>query len=94
MKKPIFIISIIFSIIVVLTIVRVGVENNVSTTGVELVKLEESLSSYRKANAILKERYLKEASLIEVSKKASSSGFVDAKSHVYLTEPLPIALGR
>lgn len=79
-------------VIVVLAVVRVAILNNISTTGIELVYLQNELTKYKKENVLLKEEYLAVSSLTTIDKKAKTLGFVEAKSHIYLNTPLPLAL--
>lgn len=93
-KKPVILISLIALTIISLTVVRVAILNSISTTGIELVDLQEELTVYKKQNALLKEEYLAVSSLTSIDKKAKTMGFIDAKSHIYLNTPLPLALGQ
>lgn len=92
MKRPRLLIAIILFTILALSIVRIAVENNISTTGAELVKLQAKVDNYKKSNAILKEKYLEESSLTKIASSAGRLGFVAAKEQVYLSTPLPLAL--
>jgi cell division protein FtsL len=91
-KKPMIIISSFAIIIVMLAVVRVAILNSISTTGIELVTLQNEVTSYRKQNVLLKEEYLAVSSLTSIDKQAKAQGFVDTKSHIYLNTPLPLAL--
>lgn len=90
MKKPIIFIIAIICIIVSLSIVQVTVSNNLSTTGVELAKIEEKITFYKKENAVLKEKLLISSSLDSIASKAAELGFVEEKSRVFLSKP-PLA---
>ena len=81
-------------VIVALAVVRVAILNSISTTGIELVNIQNELTIYKKQNVLLKEEYLEVSSLTAIDKKAKSLGFVDAKSHIYLNTPLPLALNQ
>ena len=91
MKKPTLIITTLFISIVVLSIARIALVNSISTTGTELASLQTELQEYKKQNELLKERYLEESSLTNLEKKAEKLGFVEAKSQLPLTAPLPLA---
>lgn len=91
MKRTRRLISFIFVIIILLSVVRVSIENSISTTGIELMSLQERLDSYKKENSQLEERYLTDSSLTNISKKAQKTGFIEAKNAVYLSTPLPLA---
>lgn len=92
MKRPTRLIIFILLIIVALSIVKITVENSISTTGAELARLETDINGQERANEILKERYLESSSLTALSQKAEKNGFIDAQSQVYLSAPLPLAL--
>jgi cell division protein FtsL len=91
MKRPLFIIGSMLFIIVVLSVVRVASTNSISTTGIELASLEEETNKYKKENELLKEKYLQASSLTNIEEKAKKLGFVESKTTVYLSEPLPLA---
>lgn len=80
MKKPILFIVLIITIIVSLSIVQVTVSNNLSTTGVELAKIEEKITQYKKENALLQEKLLIASSLDTIASKAAGMGFVEEKA--------------
>lgn len=42
----------------------------------------------------MKEKVLEASSLLNVSQKAKALGFVESKSQVYLSDPLPLALNQ
>lgn len=92
MKKPALLLAFFVSIIITLSVVRVAILNSISTTGIELVTLQNEVTVYKKQNVLLKEEYLAVSSLVTIDKKAKQLGFVEAKSHIYLTTPLPLAL--
>jgi cell division protein FtsL len=92
MKRPKRLISFIFLIILALSVVRVSIENNISTTGVELMSLQEKLETYKKENSQLEESYLASSSLTKISEIAQKKGFVESKNPVYFSTPLPLAL--
>ncbi len=91
MKRPVFIIASLIFIVVSLSVVRVTLVNSISTAGIELAKLESDLSAYKKQNELLNEQYLQASSFTNIEEKAKQLGFVEAKSYVYLSEPLPLA---
>jgi cell division protein FtsL len=91
MRKQIIFIVIIISIIVGLSIIQVSVSNSLSTTGIELAKIEEQIEAYKKENAQLSEEVLTASSFNTIASKAATMGFVELKKHVVLTSPVPIA---
>jgi hypothetical protein len=94
MKKPTILLLFFATIIVALVVTRVAILNSISTTGMELVNLQKQLTVYKKQNVLLKEEYLVVSSLTTLDKQAKRLGFVEAKSHIYLSAPLPLALGQ
>lgn len=92
MKRPRLLITLILLVILTLSIVRVTIENSISTAGSELLKLQASVDVYKKSNAILQEKYLEDSSLTKILLSATDKGFVAAKNQVYLSTPLPLAL--
>lgn len=92
MKRPYKLIFLIMIVIFALSIVRVGLENSISTTGVELSGLQSKVQAFKRENSILQEKYLEDSSLTHVASAAAEKGFVLAKNQVYLSAPLPLAL--
>ncbi len=91
MKKPILLLGGLGFIVVVLSIVRIYLVNNISTTGVALVDLQNQAEEVKKENELLKEQYLQAASFTTINAKAKSMGFAPAKSHLNMAAPLPLA---
>ncbi len=94
MKKPTFIIFILLSLITALSLARVIVSNNLSTTGIALLKFENELNSYKIENAILKEKLLSVTSLSYISSESSQLGFVENKNRFTLNKSLPLAIKK
>ena len=91
MKRPgLFIITMILTIIG-LSVVHVAVSNNMSTTGVNLSKLQKELNDYKRENAFLHEKILELSALTYINEKAEKSGFIASKGDYYLSTPLPLA---
>lgn len=80
MKKPILFIILIITIIVSLSIIQVAVSNNLSTTGVELARIEEKIATYKKENVLLRQKLLIASSLDTIASKAAEMGFVEEKT--------------
>lgn len=91
MKKPFILLSTFVIIIVGLSILQVGLLNRLSTTGIELENLQSQVAKIKKENTILEEKILEASSLMNLSKEAKTIGFVEAKSQIFLTNPLPLA---
>lgn len=94
MKKPLLLVIFFILTIMVLSTVQVGTSSKLSTTGMELEKLQAQINKYKKENMVLEEKVLEDSALISVSKKAKDLGFIQSKSQIYLSSPIPFALGN
>ncbi len=92
MKQSLLFIATVSFTILVLSIIQVTVSNRLSTTGIVLSKLEEQINHYRRENALLAEKVLYASSFTTIASSAASLGFVDSKSAIYLSTPLPVAM--
>lgn len=92
MKKPFVFISFLTFIILTLSVTQVIVSNSLSTAGVALAKLQKEINNYEKENSLFVERLLIATSLTTIASKTSELGFVESKSQIVLTAPLPIAV--
>lgn len=91
MKKPLVFIGFNIIIIASLSLVQVIVSHNISTTGMELGKLQEEISELKKKNAILHEQVLVESSLTHIASEAARMGFTDADSPLVFSDQTPLA---
>ena len=91
MKKPFLIIGSLLSLILILSVVQVTLVNGIATGGVELANIQQKVKANKLQNQLLKEEYLQLSSLTNIDKKAKAIGFVQAKTQVNLTAPLPLA---
>lgn len=94
MKKPVLLISFLGIVIITLSVARITLVNSISTTGIKLVDIQNQIASYKKENELLKEKYLMAASYTTISAKAEELGFIQAKSQVNLSAPIPLALAQ
>lgn len=94
MKKPFIILSLQTILVISLSITQAILANSISTTGVELVKIEKELTSYKKENALLSEKLFITTSLTNIASSAALLGFAEEKTRVYMTGPLPLAVKR
>ncbi|MCL5113680.1 MAG: hypothetical protein M1372_00720 [Patescibacteria group bacterium] len=92
MKRPALLITVSIFIILILSIAKTVVSNRLSTTGIVLEKTESELNSYKTQNLVLREKLLAMSSLTNIASKAALLGFVENKSQVILTKPLPLAI--
>ncbi len=91
MKKPLLVVMLNGFIILCLSLVQVVVANSISTTGIELGKIENEIAAYKKKNAVLHEQVLISSSLTNIASEASRLGFEESKSQLVVESPLPIA---
>ncbi len=91
MKKPLYFIAFNIIIIIVLSLVQVVIANSISTTGIELAKLQSEISELKKKNALLHEKILTSASLTKIASAASAMGFEETTSQIVISAPLPLA---
>ncbi len=94
MKKPVYILLILFVAIGVLTAVRSVVSSRITTSGLELGKIQDETSLYKTQNVLLKEKIFSLSSLTHVSEAASKVGFVESKATFAVSGERPIARGQ
>lgn len=91
MKKPILLITILVLIIISLFGVRAFVSNRLSTSGVELGKIQEETNSYKTKNFILSEEIYTLSSLNRIASLSAKLGFSENTANYSLTKDRPIA---
>ncbi|HKC14619.1 MAG TPA: hypothetical protein VKC89_01485 [Patescibacteria group bacterium] len=91
MEKYKLIAKLLVLVVLVLAGLRVVVSNVISTSGVELGKINEEISVLRLQNDSLSEKFFSEASLTTIASQAAKLGFTNHKENFVLTNPLPIA---
>lgn len=91
MKRPAIFIAFNIIIIIALSIVQVVAANSISTTGIELGKIQDQISDLTKQNEVLHEQVLTLSSLTSISSRAAEMGFVESKSTLVISQPLPLA---
>lgn len=91
MKKPLVFIGFNIAIIIALSLVQVIVSNNISTTGIELGKLQQEIDTLKKKNAVLHEEVLISSSLTTIASHAAEMGFEDSKTPIVLSNDVPLA---
>ncbi len=94
MKKSVLLIFVLILTVVVLSVIRTYVSNNIATSGVTLSVIEDEASKLKTENAVLAQKVYENSSLINVASKASTLGFVDSKTSFVLNSGLPIAAKR
>lgn len=91
MKKSVIFISLNIVIIIAFSLIQVVAANSISTTGIELNKIQQQIADLKKYNAELHEQVLAQSSLTYIASKAASMGFDQSVSTVVISSPLPIA---
>lgn len=91
MNKSTLLIFVLILAVVVLSVVRTYVSNNIATSGVTLSLVEEKVSVLKTENAVLAQKLYENSSLTNVASKASTLGFVDSKTSFVLNSGLPVA---
>lgn len=91
MKKPVIFIGINLAIIIALSLVQVVISNSISTTGIELGKLQDEISLLKKKNAVLHEQVLVASSLTNIASRAGELGFKDSSSPLVISREVPLA---
>lgn len=91
MKKPVLFIILNLVVIIGLSIAQVVAANSISTTGIELGKIQDQITQLEKDNEVLKEQVLTLSSLTTIASRAADMGFEEGKSTLVISQPLPLA---
>lgn len=92
MKKPAFLIFSLSLAIIVLSVVRIFISNNISTSGIVLGKMQKQIESYELENSLLAEKLFSQSSLTNIAQKAYDLGYQEQKSELVITNKLPVAI--
>lgn len=92
MKKPALIISTLVFVILILFVARISVSNRMSTTGIALAKIEDQVSSYKRENLILQEKFLTISSFTQIASRAGEIGFVPNRANFAIKTSIPVAI--
>lgn len=92
MKKPVLLLSLLFVIIIGLSIVQIALSNQMATAGTELAEISNKIDEYKKENTQLEEKVLEASALTTIDTKAQKLGFVPETTQIDLSTPLPLAL--
>lgn len=88
--------KIILKILIVITLFlavgRVVVSNLISTSGVELGRLNEEIAVIKTQNDTLREDLYSKESFLNIATEAAKIGFSENHDNFVLTSPLPFAL--
>lgn len=91
MKKPILLIFLLIGLVVVLSVIRTFVANNVATSGVILSEIELKAEKLETENTIVAQKLHTSTSLTEISQKAQKLGFTEGKGSFAITGVRPVA---
>lgn len=91
MKKSVLLIFVLIFAVIILSVIRTYVSNNIATSGVTLSLVEEKISRLKTENAVLSQKLYENSSLTSVASKASVLGFIDSKTSFVLNSGLPVA---
>ncbi|MBI2442572.1 MAG: hypothetical protein HYV40_01530 [Candidatus Levybacteria bacterium] len=94
MKKLLFLFTGLLSIIIVLTITRAVVSNTLSTSGIDLNRLDDEIHTYKRETALMEEKLLHAAAYTTLQEEAKKRGYEQATSQIILSSPIPMALNR
>lgn len=75
-----------------LAVGRVVVANLISTSGVELGRINEEIATVKSQNDSLREELYTKESFVNIASEAARIGFSEGNSSFVLTSPLPFAL--
>ena len=92
MKKPALLILSLALTIVVLSIVKTYISNNIATSGVALSEVEQKIDGIKTENSLLSQKLYSYSSLTSIYEKAEKLGFVRNTKSFVLTSQYPIAV--
>ena len=91
MQKAVLSIGILILIVLGLSIVRIYISIQVSTSGVVLVQIQQQIDSYKMQNILLAENLYTKSSLTNIADQASKEGFIEQKADFVLNGQVPVA---
>ena len=91
MKKPGLIIGSLIIFILVLSVVRIFISNQVMTSGVVLGKLQEEAAGLKTENILLSEKLYTKTALATIDSEAEKQGYISQKSEFVLSGQMPVA---
>lgn len=91
MKRYTFTIKTLICLVLVLAIARVVVLNLISTSGVELGRINDKIAGYKLENSLLSEKLYSISSFAVIASEAAKLGFTQSAQNIVLTNSLPIA---
>ena len=91
MKKPIIVLTSLVMGVIVLSLVQVVIATKLSTTGVDLAKIQGELEVVKKDNSLLSENLYDASSYAKIASKAGELGFVDKHENYVVTSEVHVA---
>ena len=91
MKRSYKLIAVLLILIALLTLVRIGAANRISTNGEVMQDINDKISYYESENMNLRQKISVLASLSRVSSEASQLGFNKSLSGLVIDKTIPIA---
>jgi len=96
MKKPFFILSGLFLIILGLIVVNITLNNIMSTQGIVLDQIQTKLHNLQDKNVVLEDKVLQLSAYTRIASQAAAIGFVPdtVKTQIALSNSLPLAYSQ
>ncbi len=91
MKKAVLSILVLVLIVFGLSLVRIYISNQVSTSGVVLGQIDAQIDSYKMENIQLAQNLYEKASLTNIAEQAQKQGFVEQKTDFVINGQVPVA---
>lgn len=94
MKKPVIILSSLLLCILLLTVLQAVVSNSISTSGIDLSRMQQEIAKYKKENTLLSEKILQASSFLTISEEAEKMGYVESHNAISMNDAMPLAYSR
>lgn len=91
MRKAVLSILVLVLIVFGLSLVRIYISNQVSTSGVVLGQIDAQIDAYKMENVQLAENLYTKSSLTNIAEEASKQGFVEQKTDFVINGQVPVA---
>jgi cell division protein FtsL len=90
MKKPRLILLILFTVTIILSLIKIFVINNIATSGILLSKVQEEVNKYKLENSEISSKIYSLSSLTYINSKARELGYTEDFRQLVLTNQ-PVA---
>lgn len=91
-KKPLKLHWILGGLVLLLLVVQVLVSNSIANFGTTISQTENKIAELTQENQLLEEKIASSSSLLAVSEKAKTHGFVKEITPQYFSNDIPVAL--